>query len=154
MLWLHLQARCVRSWPGQALLADPAKIEHTLLAGAVKARALATPFMGALRQAVGLRDLRSTDLAVNTKAAKVERPLFKQYRESDGQFYFKLLNAQGQLLLQSLGFATPREAGQAIAQLKAEGAAALAILGAQLQPVNTEAQAPLEVALKALREGD
>ena len=138
----------------QALLADPAKIEHTLLAGAAKARALATPFMGTLRQAVGLRDLRATDQAVSTKAAKVERPLFKQYRESDGQFYFKLLDAQGQVLLQSLGFATPREAGQAIAQLKAEGAAALATLGAQLQPVGTEAQAPLEAALKALREGD
>jgi tryptophanyl-tRNA synthetase len=137
-----------------ALLADPAKIEHILLAGAAKARALATPFMGTLRQAVGLRDLRATDQAVSAKAAKVERPLFKQYREGDGQFYFKLLDAQGQLLLQSLGFATPREAGQAIAQLKAEGAAALAALGAQLQPVNTEAQAPLEAALKALREGD
>ena len=137
-----------------ALLADPAKIEHILLAGAAKARALATPFMGTLRQAVGLRDLRATDQAVSTKAAKVERPLFKQYRESDGQFYFKLLDAQGQLLLQSLGFATPREAGQAIARLKAEGAAALAALGDQLQPVNTKAQAPLEAALKALREGD
>jgi tryptophanyl-tRNA synthetase len=137
-----------------ALLADPAKIEHILLAGAAKARALATPFMGTLRQAVGLRDLRATDRAVSAKAAKVERPLFKQYREGDGQFYFKLLNAQGQLLLQSLGFATPREAGQAIAQLKAEGAAAQATLGAQLQPVNTEAQAPLEAALKVLREGD
>ncbi len=137
-----------------ALLADPAKIEHILLAGAAKARALATPFMGTLRQAVGLRDLRATDQTVSAKAAKVERPLFKQYRESDGQFYFKLLDAQGQLLLQSLGFATPREAGQAIARLKAEGAAALAALGAQLQPVNTEAQAPLEAALKALREGD
>ena len=110
--------------------------------------------MGTLRQAVGLRDLRTTDQAVSTKAAKVERPLFKQYRESDGQFYFKLLDAQGQLLLQSLGFATPREAGQAIARLKTEGAAALAALGAQLQPVNTKAQAPLEAALKALREGD
>jgi len=137
-----------------ALLADPAKIEHILLAGAAKARALATPFMGRLRQAVGLRDLRATDRAINAKAAKVERPLFKQYREGDGQFYFKLLDAQGQLLLQSLGFATPREAGQAIAQLKSEGASALATLGAQLQPVNTEAQAHLEAALKALREGD
>ncbi len=137
-----------------ALLADPAKIEHILLAGAAKARALATPFMGRLRQAVGLRDLRATDRAINARAAKVERPLFKQYREGDGQFYFKLLDAQGQLLLQSLGFATPREAGQAIAQLKSEGASALATLGAQLQPVNTEAQAHLEDALKALREGD
>ena len=137
-----------------ALLADPAKIEHILLAGAAKARALATPFMGTLRQAVGLRDLRATDQTVSAKAAKVERPLFKQYRESDGQFYFKLLDAQGQLLLQSMGFTTPREAGQAIARLKTEGAAALAALGAQLQPVNTVAQAPLEAALKALREGD
>jgi tryptophanyl-tRNA synthetase len=137
-----------------ALLADPAKIEHILLAGAAKARALATPFMGTLRQAVGLRDLRATNRAVSAKAAKVERPLFKQYREGDGQFYFKLMDAQGQLLLQSLGFATPREAGQAIAQLKSEGASALATLGAQLQPVNTEAQAHLEAALKVLRVGD
>ena len=137
-----------------ALLADPAKIEHTLLAGATKARALATPFMGRLRQAVGLRDLRATDAALATKAAKVERPLFKQYREGDGLFFFKLVDAQGQLLLQSLGFATPREAGQAIARLKAEGAAALSTLGEQLQPLSTEGRQQLDAALQALREGD
>ena len=137
-----------------ALLADPAKIEHILLAGAAKARALATPFMGRLRQAVGLRDLRATDRAVSAKAAKVERPLFKQYREGDGQFYFKLVNAQGHLLLQSLGFATPREAGQAIARLKSEGAAALAALGEQLQPLSAEGHHHLDAALQALRERD
>ena len=137
-----------------ALLADPAKIEHTLLAGAAKARALATPFMGRLRQAVGLRDLRTTDAAQAPKAAKVERPLFKQYREGDGQFYFKLVDAHGQLLLQSLGFATPREAGQAIARLKTEGAAAVAALGEHLQPLNTEGRQHLDAALQALREGD
>jgi tryptophanyl-tRNA synthetase len=137
-----------------ALLADPAKIEHTLLAGAAKARALATPFMGRLRQAVGLRDLRAGETAVAAKSSKVERPLFKQYREGDGQFYFKLVDAHGQLLLQSLGFATPREAGQAIARLKSEGIAALAALAAQLAPVSTEVQAPLAAALQALSEGD
>ena len=137
-----------------ALLADPAKIEHTLLAGATKARALATPFMGRLRQAVGLRDLRAGETAVAAKSSKVERPLFKQYREGDGQFYFKLVDAHGQLLLQSLGFATPREAGQAIARLKSEGTTALAALAAQLAPVSTEVQAPLAAALQALREGD
>ena len=137
-----------------ALLADPATIEQTLLAGATKARRLATPFMGRLRQAVGLRDLRAADTGQASKAAKLERPLFKQYRESDGQFYFKLLDAQGHLLLQSLGFVTPREAGQTIARLKAEGAAALATLDAQLQPLSAEGNHHLDAALQALRESD
>ena len=137
-----------------ALLADPATIEHTLLAGATKARALATPFMGRLRQAVGLRDLRASETPVAEKSSKVARPLFKQYREGDGQFYFKLVDAHGLLLLQSLGFATPREAGQAIARIKTEGAAALAALGDQLAPLSPETRAQLDTALQALREGD
>ena len=137
-----------------ALMADPAKIEHTLLAGAVKARHLATPFMGRLRQAVGLRDLRASETPVAEKCSKVARPLFKQYREGDGQFYFKLVDAHGLLLLQSLGFATPREAGQAIARIKTEGAAALVAMGDQLAPLSTETRAQLDTALQALREGD
>ncbi len=137
-----------------ALMADPAKIEHTLLAGAVKARHLATPFMGRLRQAVGLRDLRASETPVAEKSSKVARPLFKQYREGDGQFYFKLVDAHGLLLLQSLGFATPREAGQAIARIKTEGAAALVAMGDQLAPLSTETRAQLDTALQALREGD
>ena len=137
-----------------ALMADPAKIEQTLLAGAVKARHLATPFMGRLRQAVGLRDLRASETPVAEKSSKVARPLFKQYREGDGQFYFKLVDAHGLLLLQSLGFATPREAGQAIARIKTEGAAALAAMGDQLAPLSTETSAQLGTALQALREGD
>ena len=137
-----------------ALVADPAKIEHTLLAGAVKARHLATPFMGRLRQAVGLRDLRASETPVAEKSSKVAPPLFKQYREGDGQFYFKLVDAHGLLLLQSLGFATPREAGQAIARIKTEGAAALAALGDQLAPLSPETRAQLDTALQALREGD
>jgi tryptophanyl-tRNA synthetase len=137
-----------------ALLADPARIQQTLLGGAAKARALATPFMGRLRQAVGLRDLCASETPVAEKSSKVARPLFKQYREGDGQFYFKLVDAHGLLLLQSLGFATPREAGLAIALLKAEGTAALASLGPQMAPLNPETWAQLDTALQALREGD
>jgi tryptophanyl-tRNA synthetase len=137
-----------------ALLADPARIQQTLLGGAAKARALATPFMGRLRQAVGLRDLCASETPVAEKSSKVARPLFKQYREGDGQFYFKLVDAHGLLLLQSLGFATPREAGLAIALLKAEGTAALASLGPQMAPLNPETWAQLDPALQALREGD
>jgi tryptophanyl-tRNA synthetase len=48
-------------------------------------------------------------------------PSFKQYREKDGLFYFKLVDAKGQILLQSLGFASPKEAGQTISRLQTEG---------------------------------
>ena len=41
----------------EALMADPAQIESTLTSGADKARAIATPFMQTLREAVGIRRL-------------------------------------------------------------------------------------------------
>ncbi|MBA3058465.1 MAG: tryptophan--tRNA ligase [Gammaproteobacteria bacterium] len=116
----------------QALLDDPVRIESILRAGAAKARQIATPFMGRLRQAVGLRDLR-TQSSKAAKSVKSALPLFKQYRESDGQFYFKFLDAQGRLLLQSAGFASPKVAGQAIGLLQAQGASALSELQDQLQ---------------------
>ncbi|MDV7399062.1 hypothetical protein RZS08_47070, partial [Arthrospira platensis SPKY1] len=102
------------------LMANPAEVEALLQQGAAKARAVATPFSAKLRHAVGLRAL-NTQAAAATKAAKVALPSFKQYREADGQFYFKLQDAKGALLLQSVGFASPKEAGQTIAQLKAQG---------------------------------
>jgi tryptophanyl-tRNA synthetase len=115
-----------------ALINNPAKIETILKAGAAKARAIATPFMGQLRHAVGLRNLTTQD-STNTKAAKVALPVFKQYREADGQFYFKLQGADGRLLLQSAGFASPKDAGQTIAALQTRGIDALAEFGATLQ---------------------
>jgi uncharacterized protein YegP (UPF0339 family) len=54
----------------------------------------------------------------NSQSRKAAAPSFKQYREADGQFYFKLLDAKGQLLLQSTGFASPKEAAQTIASCK------------------------------------
>jgi tryptophanyl-tRNA synthetase len=111
----------------EALMADPAKIEATLLRGAAKARAIATPFMAGVRQAVGLRNLGSS---VQARAAKADNkaalPSFKQYREKDGRFAFKLVDPKGRLLLQSQGFASPKDAGAAIARLQQVGAAALA----------------------------
>jgi tryptophanyl-tRNA synthetase len=41
----------------EEFVADPARIEQRLQEGAAKARALATPFLGELRQAVGVRNL-------------------------------------------------------------------------------------------------
>ena len=109
-----------------ALIQNPAKIEQTLLQGAEKARAIATPFTRRLRHAVGLRPLQSAPVAAaKPKSSKVAAPSFKQYRADDGLFCFKLIDANGELLLESLGFASPKEAAQLITQLQQAGVPAL-----------------------------
>ena len=116
----------------ETLMRDPGAIEDILLAGAAKARRLSTPFMAQLRHAVGLRNLRATSEAKATKSGKAAVPSFKQYRESDGRFHFKLVDAQGRLLLQSQGFASPKDAGAAIGRLQKEGIAAWEAMTDQL----------------------
>ena len=120
------------------LMDNPAKIEAILLAGAAKARKHATPFMATLRHAIGLRKLEDHVQTNNQKASKAALPSFKQYREADGQFRFKFVDTQGRLLLQSLGFDSPKDAGQAIALLRREGAPALSTLASQLEPVTVD----------------
>ncbi len=130
------------------LMKDPGRIESVLKLGAAKARATATPFTARLRHAVGLRPL---DQAVETRRAKSQKaagPVFKQYREADGRFHFKLTDARGTLLLQSRGFEAPRDAAQAMARIQQEGMAAVAALAACLEPVADTAT--LEAALAAL----
>ena len=104
----------------QALIADPGRIEAILRAGAARLRARhATPRLAALREAVGLRDLSTVAAAVPVKREKPTGvPTFKQYREADGKFYFKLMQGE-RVLLQSRGFDSPREAGQRVAAMKA-----------------------------------
>ena len=116
-----------------ALMADPGKIEDILLAGAAKARKLSAPFAASLRNAVGLRNLRSQADAKPEKTAKVALPTFKQYRETDGKFYFKLADTHGRVLLQSGAFESPKDAGQTIRLLQSDGASALAALGPKVQ---------------------
>lgn len=118
-----------------ALMAHPEEIEKILQAGAVKARAVAQPFLAQLRNAVGLRPMlasNATRAASVAAPAKAALPVFKQYREADGRFYFKLNDAHGRLLLQSEGFAEGRDAGAWVKRLKTEGAAALAQAPASL----------------------
>lgn len=134
----------------EELMAHPARIEATLLAGAERARALATPFIRELRAAVGLRSLAQAAAPQKAaKAAKAALPSFKQYREADGKFYFKLVDAEGRLLLQSAGFDAPKEAGQAIAQLQ-KNPQALHDLAPRLVPVDGVAPADVAAALQAL----
>jgi tryptophanyl-tRNA synthetase len=135
------------------LIANPAEIERLLLIGAEKARALSQPFMTSLRHAVGLRNLAAGKDKGGAKAAKVAKPSFKQYREkADGLFYFKLLDARGETLLQSRGFTSPQEAGRTIAVLQAQRGEALASLAEQLEPIDTEGTRAVTEALEALAE--
>jgi len=110
------------------LMAHPERIEEALLVGARKARAVATPFLQELRGAVGLRSMKAV-ARTGAPTVAVEAPklaVFKQYREADGLFYFKLTASDNLVLLQSRGFAEGREAGGWVKRLKTEGAAALA----------------------------
>ncbi|WP_372359192.1 tryptophan--tRNA ligase [Xanthomonas axonopodis] len=135
----------------EALMAEPAKIEAILRAGGARLRArYTTPLLAELRDAVGLRDLSSQAATAAVQSSeKVALPVFKQYRESDGQFYFKLNDGAGALLLQSDGFASPRDAGQVIARLKQATQAS----DLQLPGVHAQVDADVIVAaMDALRE--
>ncbi|VTU25615.1 Tryptophan--tRNA ligase [Variovorax sp. PBS-H4] len=136
----------------EALVNDPAQIEKILLAGAEKARAISRPFMAELRHAVGLRNLAAAGSrgTARPKAARAARPAFKQYRDKDGLFYFKLLDEHGSQLLQSLGFASPQDAGRAIGTLREQRGAALALLAAQLEPIDNANMRAATDALEAL----
>ena len=103
----------------EALMAKPAEIEAILRDGAKKLREkYAIPFLAELRQAVGLRDLSLQASIATREEEKIALPSFKQYRDTDNRFYFKLLEGNGELLVQSNGFDSPKEAGQLIAVLK------------------------------------
>ncbi|RWU22207.1 tryptophan--tRNA ligase [Pseudomonas alkylphenolica] len=104
------------------LISRPADLEDILLAGAQKARKVATPFLEQLREAVGLRSFRSIEQGtaqVKKKAAKAAR--FVSFREDDGSFRFRLLAADGEQLLLSRNFADGKTAGAVSKQLQQGG---------------------------------
>lgn len=104
----------------QDLVAAPQEIEALLQDHAARLREeQVAPLMRELRGAVGLRPLTISGAAQTgarrTRAAAA--PVFKQYREDDGRFGFKLVDGERTLLLAD-GFASPKEAGQFIASLR------------------------------------
>lgn len=111
------------------LIERPADLEDILLAGAAKARKVATPFLEQLREAVGLRSFRAQVSGAGQapkKAGKAAR--FVSFREADGSFRFRLLSAEGEQLVLSRAFADGKSAGVASkrlqdgqAELRAEG---------------------------------
>jgi len=111
----------------EAFMADPAAIEVILQQGAQKARAIATPKIKALREVLGLRS--ATSAATTTAQPKPvpkqgKMPRFASFRDTDGNFRFRLFSADGEELLLSMPFADPKAAGALQKRLKALGAAA------------------------------
>jgi tryptophanyl-tRNA synthetase len=108
----------------QELMSNPARIEEILQEGARKARAIATPFIKELRQAVGLRSLgavASSDQAGKSagKSAKTGKAArFVSFRDEAGQFRFRFLAADGTELFCSVAFADPKLAGAAMRKFK------------------------------------
>jgi tryptophanyl-tRNA synthetase len=135
----------------ESLMSNPAQIEAVLLKGADKARKIATPLMQSLRQAVGLRGLSGLQSVAKAtkKAAKTEVASFKQYREADGKFYFKLVDANAKVLIQSHGFESPKEAAAAISSIKGAGLDAFPPLSKWLHPVE---EYNLQLIVKVLQQ--
>ncbi len=101
------------------LIERPADLEDILLAGAAKARKIATPFLGELREAVGLRSFRSDMQNTQTSKKKATKGArFVSFREDDGSFRFRLLAADGEQLLLSKHFADGKTAGQVSKRLQ------------------------------------
>ena len=137
----------------EELMAHPEQLEALLQAGAAKARSMATPMMSRARHAVGLRnllDLRNSKVSHNAKAHKTALPSFKQYRDADGKFYFKLVDAAGKLLLQSQGYASPQDAGIDVKKLQADPKELANMMAKLMLNVATDSQ--LEGALNALQQ--
>ncbi|MDP3138124.1 MAG: tryptophan--tRNA ligase, partial [Burkholderiaceae bacterium] len=136
----------------EELMRNPARVEALLRAGAERARSIATPFMATLRHAVGLRELAQphVDKPARAVRAKSDLPSFKQYRERDGSFHFKLADAQGRALLQGTGFASPQDAAQAIAALRSGGASALPALRTKVGAAPGATEGEISEALQKL----
>ena len=101
------------------LMQRPADLEDILLAGAGKARKIATPFLGELREAVGLRSFREQVQVAGEKKKATKSARIVSFRDDDGSFRFRLLDAAGEQLLLSRSFADGKAAGQVSKALQA-----------------------------------
>jgi tryptophanyl-tRNA synthetase len=104
----------------ESLMSNPHRIEEILQEGARKARAIATPFIQELRQAVGLRTLATQTGPRSTKESKAggKGARFVSFRDEAGQFRFRFLGLEGAELFSSVAFADPKMAGAAMRALQ------------------------------------
>jgi tryptophanyl-tRNA synthetase len=116
----------------EALIARPGELEDILLDGARKARSIAAPFLAELRAAVGLRPLTAQPATAGARKKPAARGArFVTFREKDGHFHFRLLAADGEELLLSVPFDTPRAVADWCRVLQKSGGAAAFVWGPQ-----------------------
>ena len=115
----------------EALIAQPAHIEEILHEGARKARAIATPKLAMLREAVGLGSHAPAGAAGTARPRVEKAPRLASFRDEQGRFRFRLFAGDGEELLLSRPFDDPKAAGAAQKRLKQLGAAAAVV---QLTP--------------------
>ena len=143
------------------LLARPQDLENILQAGAVKARRIATPFLAELREAVGLRNFAQVAVSGEKKTKKAKKGARAVSFRDESGFRFRVLNAAGEDVLLSSGFADGRAAGMVLKALQA-GELELRIDGLQLLALHNGEQvaqsavladeAACQQALEAVRE--
>ena len=133
----------------EALMADPSQVEAVLQQGAAKVRPMAQALIARAREAVGIKPLTAV-MQQKTAVKKGSKAGFKQYRDEDGQFRFKFVSGNGEVLLQSLAFASPKDAGALVTQLRDGGMAAVAAAHQQLEPIAENQREALAEALQAL----
>jgi len=122
------------------LIAKPAELEDILQAGAAKARRIATPFLGELRESVGLRSFKKGNVVPVEGEAKIrisasgdgkvvkgkgKKARFASFREADGSFRFRFFGADGEELLLSRPLSNPQAIGALTQRLIAGGPDAL-----------------------------
>ncbi|MDE2278309.1 MAG: tryptophan--tRNA ligase [Xanthomonadaceae bacterium] len=108
----------------ETLIAKPDEIEAILREGAAKARAIATPKLAAIRDAIGLRAMGAAPAARPNKPATAKTgkaPRFASFRDGDAGFRFRLFAADGEELLLSMPFADPKAAGALQQRLRTLG---------------------------------
>lgn len=106
----------------QEFIAQPDVLEQLLRQGAQQVRErYAIPCYQRLASKVGLRSLTQVPATPPTRSnQKIKKPMFKHYRGADQYYYFKLLSPDGDVLLQSPGYAQAQQAGAQIARLKGQ----------------------------------
>ncbi len=151
-----------------ALMQQPQRIEDMLREGAAVARERhGLPLMRRLREAVGFRDLSKTPSLLDAKASMYAGRAFviedgvapkqasiKQYRESDGRFYFKLVDGSDRVLLQSLSFEKPKDAGVWVTRFKHGGSAELAAANNVIEPMDETLEHQILDALDEIKEAE
>ena len=114
----------------EELIARPGDLEDILQDGARKARAIAAPFLAELRTAVGLRPLTVQPAAAGTKKKPAARGArFVTFRDKDGHFHFRFLAGDGEELLLSVPFDSPKAATEWTRVLQKSGGATAFVWG-------------------------